>query len=220
MTIKRNVEHTRKSFVAIRGDQCATILRILMDGWTIALHRGSIDRSMLEIPVTERLRDGMRSVADRHVPKQLAVRAGTETRSHPDTDIPDGRTDLSVFFRDLWDEYGEHDHHAIIECKRVAGESSDLCRRYVVNGIDRFKEGKYAARHAVGFMVGYLLSGDADAATAGINGYLSGRGRVADQLRPCTAIALDWTRSSRHTRPVPQEPIDLHHAFLGFEAAS
>ncbi len=219
MTIDRNLDSTRMSFVAIRGDQCATIFRILMDGWTVALDQGLIDPSMLEVPLTERLRDGMRSVADRHVPRQLAVRAGTETRSRQDTDIPDGRTDLSMFFRDLWDEYDEHDHHAIIECKRVAGERAELCRRYVVSGIDRFKEGKYAARHAVGFMVGYLLSGDADAATAGINGYLSGRGRVADQLRPCTVAALDWARSSLHARPMPQEPIDLHHAFLGFEAA-
>lgn len=38
-----------------------------------------------------------------------------------------------------------------------------------MEGIDRFRSGKYAGNHAAGFMVGYMLAGDATAAAQDIN---------------------------------------------------
>ena len=98
--------------------------------------------------------------------KKMTVLPGTESRSSPDLPKPDGRTDIPILFQEIREELDEHDPHAIVECKRVAGSDAGLCRLYVVEGIDRFKTGKYAGNHAVGFMAGYLLSDDAEA-TAG-----------------------------------------------------
>ena len=67
-------------------------------------------------------------------------------------------------------------------------------------------------------MAAYVLSGSVDAATGGINRYLSGRGRAAERLNPCTVLTEAWARSSRHPRQPPATPIDVHHAFLTFRA--
>ena len=120
---------------------------------------------------------------------------------------------IEVFLR-----FGEHDPHAIIECKRIAGPDTRLCREYVVEGIDRFRTGKYAANHATGFMVGYLIAGDAAAAAQGINGYLNSRRgqhepRPNESLAPSNLVEASWAWISRHHRIAPGT-IELHHAFL------
>ena len=128
------------------------------------------------------------------------------------------RTGMRAALRTIREEYDEHDPHAIVECKRIAGSRADLCREYVVEGIDRFVTGKYGGNHAVGFMAGYVLSADAKAATAGINRHLIRKGRQSEHLGPCSAPAAPWARSSRHARQEPRPPITLHHAFFGFRS--
>ena len=172
-----------------------------------------------EVQITECLRTGMKEALAETAAdwcKKLTVLPGTESRSSTSVSTPDGLTDIPIFFHDIREELGEHDPHAIIECKRVAGKNTKLCRLYVVEGIDRFKTGKYAGNHAVGFMAGYLLSGDADAATKGINKYLTGKKRQAEHLGSSKIPNVPWVRSSRHSRPKPAKPIDIHHAFFGF----
>ena len=217
MTIRRG-EPTPQSDSLIRlgRDVYATILRIIKDGWKVVIDRGWVVPEMNEIPITERIRDGMRFVVRDRFRWQIAIRSGTETRSSTGVLNPDGRTDVSVFFLALFESYDEHDHHAIIECKRVTGNDSDLCRLFVRQGVDRFVEGKYSLRHAAGFMAGYVLSGDVDTACTAINRYLSRNNRPAEQLRTCNVLPAQWTRSSRHPRPRQVPDIDLHHAFLAF----
>ena len=151
--------------------------------------------------------------------KKMTVLPGTESRSSPEIPKPDGRTDMSILFTDIREEYNEHYPHAIVECKRVAGNRADLCRQYVVDGIDRFPTGKYASNHAVGFMVGYLLSGDAASAAACINAHLTRKRRQSEHLAPCVIAHRPWARSSRHSRAAPTGPIALHHAFFGLRSA-
>ena len=91
--------------------------------------------------------------------KKMTILPGAESLSRSDVPKPDGLTDIPVLFSDIREEYDEHDPHAIIECKRVAGHDAGLCRLYVVEGIDRFKTGQYASNHAVGFMAGYPTCG-------------------------------------------------------------
>ena len=149
--------------------------------------------------------------------KQISVLPGTQSRSSPDILKPDGLTDISIHFQRIREEYDQHPPHAIIECKRVAGDRANLCRLYVVDGIDdRFKAGKYAANHAVAFMVGYLLTGDAKAATSGINKYLTSKGRQSEHLRSSTILKVSWAWISNHQRTNHCAPIALHHAFLAF----
>ena len=164
--------------------------------------------------MTERLRDGMRGTL-RNSPWNLIVLPGTESRSRSNVVLPDGRTDIPLMMIEVFLRTQEHDPHAIIECKRIAGSDAHLCREYIVEGVDRFAGGKYGENHAVGFMVGYVLSGTPAAAAAGVNTYLSRVSRTADQLASSAIIDAPTWRS-RHARAKPSNPIDLHHAFLGF----
>lgn len=111
--------------------------------------------------MTERLRDGMRSeLKSKGHPwgKTLVVLPGTESRSDGAVVIPDGRTDIPLMLIEVFLRTQEHDPHAIIECKRIIGSDTHLCREYVVEGVDRFRTGKYGQNHAFGFMVGYPLA--------------------------------------------------------------
>jgi hypothetical protein len=164
--------------------------------------------------MTERLRDGMREAhrVDRNFrPLRMIIARGTESRSRPELSHPDGLTDIPIYVIELSVRWGDHDPHAIIECKRIAGDNTRLSRDYVIEGIDRFRTGKYGLNHALGFMAGYVLSGNAAAAVARINAYLAEPEQLArsDLMSDCPEI---W--HSRHPRAKPSPLIDLHHVFL------
>ena len=172
--------------------------------------------------MTERLRDGMRSALNGgELPwgRTMIVLPGTESRSRPDVLLPDGRTDIPILWIEIFLRSGEHDPHAIIECKRIAGDDRDLCRKYVVNGIDdRFRTGKYARNHAAGFMAGYLIAGDAGAAARGVNRSLNAirknyEPRHDENLKPSHLVAEPWAWTSHHPREAAPA-VALHHAFL------
>ncbi len=199
------------------------LLRTLHAGWQRALATPEVNPGADEVPITEHLREGMRAElneSDADWCKRVTILRGTESRSSPDVTRPDGLTDIPVLFTDIRERLGEHDPHAIIECKRVAGNDADLCRLYVVEGMNRFATGKYAGNHADGFMAGYLLSGTTEEVVTRIDRYLSREQRQDERLGPCQVLDTPWTRSSRHPRPESAAPIDLHHAFLGFASPS
>jgi hypothetical protein len=212
-----------RQFIDIHGERCDAILQILADGWERASVSSDVHRGAGEVEITECLRIEMREALkakDADWCKKMTVLPGTESRSSPDLRKPDGRTDIPILFQEIREELDEHNPHAIVECKRIAGSNADLCRLYVVEGIDRFKTGKYAGNHAVGFMAGYLLSDDGKAATGGINRYLTGQGRQLEHLGPSSIPDVLWAWSSRHPRVLPAEPIHLHHAFLAMRPAA
>ena len=159
-----------RQYIDIQRERCDAILQILLAGCARIMASPDAHPGAGEVAITECLRTGMREALTEMTGdwrRNLTVLPGTESRSSTAVLTPDGRTDISIFFQDIREKYDEHDPHAIIECKRVAGNDANLCRQYVVEGIDRFGNGKYAGSHAVGFMTGYLLSGDAGAAVAG-----------------------------------------------------
>ena len=205
--------------IDIGANLSVAVLLILCAGWKRVREQCEIDVHAGEVEITECLRTAMREALSDQIAKwrkKITVLPGTESRSVSGTLTPDGRTDIPVFFQDIREAHDMHDPHAIIECKRVAGNDATLCRLYVVEGIDRFKKGKYAGQHFVGFMAGYVLSGNVDAATTRINKYLSNQGRDGESLMPCTVLSEAWARSSNHTRPGMLTLIDLHHGFLQF----
>jgi hypothetical protein len=210
-----------REFIALAQEVAAAILRTLEVGWTHASSFSDLHAGAGEVEITERLRDGMREALSSEVfpwSKMMVVLPGTESRSRREVLRPDGKTDIPILLIEIFVRRNEHDPHAIIECKRVAGSEVDLCREYVVEGIDRFRTGKYGGNHLAGFMAGYLLSGDASGAAAGINRYLSGKARFAEHLKPSGVLQEPWVWGSRHPRVAPP-PIDLHHAFLGLQTA-
>lgn len=194
----------------------AALLKLVDSGWTIASHEMKNSSGRGEVETTEYLRDGMRDASKRlgALGRQITVAPGTESRSTQGSRRPKGITDIPIYLRAIREEYDDHDPHAIVECKRISGKDAALCRQYVVGGIDRFRKGKYAERHAYGFMAGYLLSGDGVMAVRGINRYLRGRGRMTEHLTRSREISVVECWSSRHSRGTGWEAICLEHVFL------
>ena len=212
-----------RRFIDIHDDRCATILQILEAGWEQASGAPDVHAGTGEVEITECLRKGMRAALAAKTAgwcRKMTVLPGTESSSSRNVPRPDGLTDIPVFFSDVREEYDEHDPHAIVECKRIAGNQADLCRLYVAEGIDRFVTGKYAENHAAGFMAGYLLSDDAQAAAEGVNRRLARTGRRPERLERSTLRDSPCARSSRHPRPAPAEPITLHHTFFRLRPAA
>ena len=208
--------------IELAPDIVAAIMLTLIAGWKRASGFEDVNAQACDVPMTERLRDGMRSeLNSKGHPwgKMLVVLAGTESRSSGNVVIPDGRTDIPLMLIEVFLRTQEHDPHAIIECKRIAGASKRLCREYVVEGVDRFRTGKYGKNHARGFMVGYVLSGAVDGAADGVNAYLTRVSRTAEHLKPadiCRGV-LSW--ESQHARAISLPAVRLYHAFLGLSDA-
>ena len=144
----------------------------------------------------------------------MVVLPGTESRSTSCVLLPDGRTDIPLFSTEIFQRLEEHDPHAVIECKRIASTDTHLCREYVVEGIDRFRTGKYGHNHAMGFMAGYLLADTAQDAVQGVNAYLTRVSREPEHLRPANETVTVSSWGSHHSRAAPTPPIKLHHAFF------
>lgn len=201
-----------RRFINLRHKTVTAILRTVEAGWVRASPNVNADAN--EVVITERLREGMRgALRDTPWSKNMIVLPGTESRARQEVLLPDGRTDIPILLIQIFLRFGEHDPHAIIECKRIAGNDSQLCRKYVVEGIDRFQTGKYAGNHSAGFMVGYLIVGSDSAAVAGINKYLNGKKRHNENLERSNLIREPWVWGSSHPRSNPP-PIEIHHAFL------
>lgn len=205
-----------REYIGLADDVVAAILVTVRVGWELA----AIDADTAiagEVVMTERLRDGMRQALKSGTlawGKSFIVALGMESRSMPEVMTPDGRTDIPLYVVEVFLRHAEHDPHAIIECKRLDGSDSYLCREYVVEGIDRFRSGKYAENHASGFMAGYLVGGDAQFAAAGVNAYF-GRVKRADEqivLSPVIEHPAFWR--SEHTRTIERPAIAIHHALL------
>ena len=196
-------------------DVVHSILQVITAGWAVASKTPGATRVAHEEVLNELLREGMRWVVDRdramdsdgRLPK-MQILGETGSRSRPDVERPDGRIDIPILLMQPF----SHEPHALVECKRVAGNNAKLCRLYVVEGVDRFASGKYAGSHATAFMVGYVIAGTRPDAADGVNGYLGRQGRLADRME--TLLSADtWTRRSRHAR-ASGFPITLLHTFV------
>lgn len=206
-----------REFIELAPEVIAAILVTLAAGWRQACDFDDVNALAGEVLMTERLRDGMRGKLKSEGwswGKALLVLPGTESRSSSDVVLPDGRTDIPLMIIEVFLRTQEHDPHAIIECKRIAGTDTHLCREYVVEGIDRFSTGKYGENHAMGFMVGYVLSGTIIESANGVNAYLTRVSREMDHLEPTDICDETPSWESQHARGGSAPPVHLHHAFL------
>lgn len=209
--------------IVLRKSVATKILTTIKAGWVLASSRDDVHPCSYEVDITERLRDSMRQAleaTEQPGQRTLIVLPGTESRSSPAVSRPDGRTDIPVMVTEVFQEQGDHDPHAVIECKRLSGFDRSLCRNYVVNGIDRFTSGKYGRNHGVGFMVGYLVSGTAQLSMNGVNRYLTNKGRDTERLHSSKLLPTSWALTSTHPRSPNNTDIDLHHAHLRLHQAS
>ena len=193
--------------VDLASGQVLTILGAIANGWRAAIRNHELTPAIVEKKMTRWLIGGMRRcIKDRGT----TIARGTET---PRGNVPD----ICISFRRLREELGEHEPHAVVECKKVAGNDSTLCRRYVRHGIDRFASRKYGARSQYGFMVGYVVAGSAAGCVDGINRYLARHKSESDCLEPDALPTAFPVWLSRHVRK-PLSPIEIKHQFLGFPA--
>ena len=183
----------------INTERSDAILQILDEGWEKASASPVIHPGTGEVEITEQLRAGMRTVLKTKRAawcSKMTILPGTESLSRPSRPRPDGRTDIPIFFSDIREEYDEHDSARDRRVQTGHGGSRRSCREYVVEGIDRFVTGKYAGNHAVGFMAGYLLSDDTQAATARHQPPPTRKRRQSEHLVPCSVPDASWARSS------------------------
>jgi hypothetical protein len=204
-----------RPFIDLDPEITVAILRTIVAGWEIAQGHPEVHLDAKEVPITECLRDGMReALRVRRWPWRMIVAPGTESRSRAGMTYPDGRTDIPLFLIEIFLQWDEHDPHAIIECKRVAESDAALSREYIIEGMDRFRTGKYGENHGKGFMAGYILSGTPLRVVEGINSYLGHHGRDTERLEPSAFSNLDGIWTSRHPRMSIAKTIELHHAML------
>lgn len=206
-----------RRFIDLGPELTLAVIRTVEAGWPIALARPEVTIHADEVTITECLRDAMRAALIQHrFPwrKTMIVAPGTESRSQPGMTVPDGRTDIPLFLTRVFVRSGEHDPHVILECKRVAVGDTTLTREYVVEGIDRFRTGKYAENHRRGFMLGYVLAGTPQDVVDGINAYLIGRSRRPETLLPSPAETTSVIWGSEHPRAAAGGSIALYHALL------
>ena len=216
MTIPRDLPYEAGSTPSSLGSRVAlSIISTFKAAWDRVYSCSDIHDGCSEVAITECLRESMRHVLDaseRPWERTMAVLPGTESKSRPDLTRPDGLTDIPIWLTDRFRERGEHDPHAIIECKRLSGADAGLCRLYVVEGIDRFKSGKYGRDHQVGFMTGYLVAGNATEAAGRVNQYLTKKARISECLSPSDLVQECWAWRSVHSRSSGNGEVHLHHA--------
>ena len=193
------------SNVHLADGQVLSILAAIADGWLAAVENEELTAALREREMTGWLIAGMRKNMEN---RGTTVARGTET---PRGDLPD----ICIYFRRLREEQNEHEPHAGVECKRVAGNDTTLCGRYVRFGIDRFSGGKYGARRKCGFMVGYVVDGSASSCVDGINRYLARHRSAEERLGTDRLAARFPVWLSCHARKAAS-PIEVRHQFLVF----
>jgi hypothetical protein len=147
----RQLAAVGRNFIDLSPEVTAAILWTLEAGWEIARERTEVRTEAREVAMTECLRDGMREALNKGRllwRRTMIVLPGTESRSRSCMTMPDGRTDIPLLLIPIFRRSGEHDPHAIVECKRIAERDATLVREYVTEGIDRFCTGKYASSHS------------------------------------------------------------------------
>lgn len=134
-------------------DQLATVVDLLCGG--VAAARPLLEPGMLEVPITIHVKKAMRRLKKELGLSNLEITGEFEllNLSNNDTAVL-GRIDIVLRFLH---HFGDEEAYLGIECKRVGDGESDLNRRYVAQGVDRFVTGQYAAGHHWGMMLGYVL---------------------------------------------------------------
>jgi len=139
---------------ALLSDEVDTVLDLVCRGAEEA--RAHVTPGMLEVPTTIIIRKAMRRVKRTLGLTNLQVRGEQEidNMATPDQAIL-GRIDITLQFLR---QFGDEDAFVAVECKRVRAGDAGLNTKYVTEGVERFVSGKYAAGHAWGFMLGYVLA--------------------------------------------------------------
>ena len=141
----------------LSADEVETVIDLTCRGARSA--NAHVTPGLLEVPITSLVRKEMRRVKKELGLTNLEIRGEHELDDMASRSDPKilGRIDITLKFLR---QFGNEDEYVAIECKRVGPGSaySQLNGYYVSDGVDRFVNGHYAAGHAFGFMLGYVLA--------------------------------------------------------------
>lgn len=151
-------------------DEIETVIDLICRGAREA--RQHVTPGLLEVPITSIVRKAMKRLKRELGLTNLEVAGEVEIDDMSTADAHLlGRIDITLKFLR---QFGNEDDYVGVECKRVgAGMAyATLNRRYVTHGVVRFVNGQYAARHAWGFMLGYVLVLPAQSIVRAVDGRL------------------------------------------------
>lgn len=171
----------------LEEDEIETVVDLICRGAREA--RQHLTPGLLEVPITRIARKAMKRMKRDLGLTNLEV-AGEIEIDDMKTDGADllGRIDITLKFLR---QFGNEDDFVCVECKRVGAGSafSQLNTRYVTEGVVRFVNCQYAAGHAWGFMLGYVLALPADSIVQAIDYRLQQTYGAAAALAPASAHA-------------------------------
>ena len=100
-----------------------------------------------------------------------------------------------------------------VECKRLKRKRLPRC--YVIEGIERFVQGRYGAKTRIGAMIGYVLEGTPEEMVGLINVYANNIFGPEHVLKLTDSVEwLESVYSSQHHRESAPSPIILTHFFF------
>lgn len=205
-----------KPAFALSDDQVATVVDLIRRGADEARHY--LTPGMHAVPITVLVRKAMRRAKVALGLSNLQIRGEHELEDMATSDPAIlGRIDITLQFLH---QFGDEDAYVAIECKRVRARDSSLNSKYVSDGATRFVTGKYAAGHAWGFMLGYVLALPVEDILAWlkhrlVNTYGTTASLVQDATHPLSLAALDGLLprpGGRHIR--------LKHIFVDMTTAA
>lgn len=154
----------------LEADEIDTVVDLICRGARDA--RQHLTPGLLEVPITAIVRKSLKRLKRNLGLTNLEV-VGEFEIDDMTTDGAEllGRIDITLKFRR---QFGNEDDYVGVECKRVGAGSmfNHLNTRYVTQGVVRFVNGQYAAGHAWGFMLGYVLALPANAIVQAVNSRL------------------------------------------------
>lgn len=146
----------------------ATVIDLVCRGAYAA--RSRLEPGMWENPMTVIVRKEMRRIKASLELTNLEVWGEHQLDDMAKTDPTiRGRVDIVLKFSE---QFGHEEDYVAIECKRVGARLSSLNVKFVLEGVDRFAKGQYAAGHSWGFMLGYVLALPLDKVTNSIDAKL------------------------------------------------
>lgn len=152
MHLSANLPIGKPSF-DLSEDQIATVIDLLCRG--VATAKPLLEPGTLEVPITIHVKKAMRRLKKDLGLSNLEI-IGEFELLDLNNDDPEvlGRIDIILRFLH---QFGDEEAYLGVECKRVGDGESELNKRYVTQGVNRFATGQYAAGHHWGMMLGYVL---------------------------------------------------------------
>lgn len=202
----------------LEEDEIETVVDLICRGAREA--RQHLTPGLLEVPITVVVRKAMKRLKRDLGLTNLEVAGETEIDDMK-TDGAEllGRIDITLKFLR---QFGNEDDYVGVECKRVGAGSAfnQLNTRYVTQGVVRFVNGQYAAGHAWGFMLGYVLAPPAEAVVQAVDSRLQKDYGVAAALAAASTHADALCSHEGALQRTDGTPIRLRHLFVDMAPAA